>query len=352
MMRKSVRPDCVQRSQLAGCASEESLLRLARNESLEGMKAATLALGLALGLAASTAYADDSIKLAVGARGNWETAAAELGQDAGFFKKRSVALDILYTQGSGETQQAVISGSVGIGVGLGTTSVMSAFAKGAPLVAIGNASTGSSEFWYVSANSPVQSMKDAAGKTVGFSTAGSSSHMEVLAFLKHYAVDARPVATGGTAATFTQVMSGQVDIGWSSPPFGMAAAHEGKIRIIARGNELPYFRDQTIRLIVANAGWLDAHRDVAARFVQAYRDTLEWMYGDPAALEAYAKFSGAPGAIAQQVRDEFYPKDGLMVDRISGLDAVMADGVANRYLAAPLTRDQLGALFQVPAPVK
>ena len=75
------------------------------------------------------------------------------------------------------------------------------------------------------------------------------------------------------------------------------------------------------------------------------------MYGDAAGLEAYAKFSGAPVAIARQVRDEFYPKDGLVVDRISGLDAVMADGVANRYLAAPLTKEQLGALFQVPAPL-
>jgi NitT/TauT family transport system substrate-binding protein len=296
------------------------------------------------------ALADDSIKLAVGARGNWETAAAELGQNAGFFKKRGIALEILYTQGSGETQQAVISGSVGIGVGLGTTSVMAAFAKGAPLTVIGNASTGSSEFWYVPATSPVQSMKDAAGKTVGFSTTGSSSHMEVLAFLKYYGVDARPVATGGTAATLTQVMSGQIDIGWSSPPFGIEAAREGKIRIIARGNELPYFRDQTIRLIVANAGWLAANRDVAARFVQAYRDTLEWMYGDPAGVAAYAGFSGASVATAQQVRDEFYPKDGLMVDRISGLDAVMADGVANKYLAAPLSKDQLRQLFQVPAP--
>jgi NitT/TauT family transport system substrate-binding protein len=91
---------------------------------------------------------------------------------------------------------------------------------------------------------------------------------------------------------------------------------------------------------------------VAARFVQAYRDTLDWMYADPAALAAYAAFSGAPVAIAKQVRDEFYPKDGLIVDRISGLDSVMADGVANRYLAAPLTKEQLGALFQVPAPVK
>jgi NitT/TauT family transport system substrate-binding protein len=307
---------------------------------------------LAFALSASAALADDAIKLAVGARGNWETAAAELGQEAGFFKRRGIALEILYTQGSGETQQAVISGSVGIGVGLGTTSVMAAFAKGAPLRVIGNASTGSSEFWYVAASSPVRRMKDAGGKTIGFSTTGSSSHMEVLAFLKHDGVDARPVATGGTAATFTQVMSGQVDIGWSSPPFGIEAAREGKIRIIARGNELPYFRDQTIRLIVANAGWLEHHREVAARFVQAYRESLEWMYADPAALAAYAKFAGTSLATAQQVRDEFYPKDGLMVDRISGLDDVMADGVANKYLSAPLTKDQLGQLFQVPTPVK
>ena len=312
----------------------------------------TAAVALALSVIASAALADDAIKLAVGARGNWETAAAELGEGAGFFKRHGVALEILYTQGSGETQQAVISGSVGIGVGLGTTSVMAAFAKGAPLRVIGNASTGSSEFWYVAANSPVQSMKDAGHKTIGFSTTGSSSHMEVLAFLKHAGVDAKPVATGGTAATFTQVMSGQVDIGWSSPPFGIEAAREGKIRIVARGNELPYFRDQTIRLIVAHAGWLEGHRDVAARFVQAYRDTLEWMYGDPAGLAAYARFAGTSLATAQQVRDEFYPKDGLMVDRISGLDAVMADGVTNKYLTAPLSKEQLGQLFQVPAPVK
>jgi NitT/TauT family transport system substrate-binding protein len=309
----------------------------------------TAAVALALSVIASAAFADDAIKLAVGARGNWETAAAELGQQAGFFKRHGIALEILYTQGSGETQQVVISGSVAIGVGLGTTSVMAAFAKGAPLRVIGNASTGSSEFWYVAANSPVLRMRDAGGKTIGFSTTGSSSHMEVLAFLKHEGVDAKPVATGGTAATFTQVMSGQVDIGWSSPPFGIEAAREGKIRIIARGNDLPYFRDQTIRLIVAHAGWLESHRDVAARFVQAYRDTLAWMYADPAGVAAYAGFAGTSLATAQQVRDEFYPRDGLTVDRISGLEAVMADGVANKYLAAPLTTDQLGQLFQVPA---
>src|SRR5262249_5533681 len=329
------------------CTSEAGLPRFARNDSLRRMRILTIVFALAL--SSTAALADDSLKLAVGARGNWETAAAELGQNAGFFRKRGIALDILYTQGSGETQQVVISGSVAIGIGLGTTSVMNAFARGAPLVAVGNASTGSSEFWYVPANSPVHTMKDAAGKTIGYSTTGSSSHMEVLAFLKHYGIEAKPVATGGTAATFTQVMSGQVDVGWSSPPFGLEAAREGKIRIIARGNELPYFRDQTIRLVVANAGWLKDNRDVAARFIQAYRDTLAWMYGDPAGAAAYAKFAGVSEATAQRVRDEFYSRDGLMVDRISGLDAVMADGVANKFLAAPLTKEQLGQLFQAPA---
>jgi NitT/TauT family transport system substrate-binding protein len=300
----------------------------------------------------SAARAEDQLKVAIGARGNWETAAAELGQNAGIFRKRGLVLDILYTQGSGETQQAVIAGAVGIGVGLGTASVMNAFAKGAPLRAIGNASTGSSEYWYVPAPSPLRSMQDAGGRTIAYSTVGASSHLEVLGFLKHYGVAARPVATGGTAATFTQVMSGQVDIGWASPPFGLDAVEAGKIRIIARGSDLPYFRDQTIRLIAANADVLTRQADMVARFVQAYRDSLRRMYDTPDGLMAYAELAHVPVATAQQVRDVFYPRENMLVDRISGLESVMADGIEFKYLSAALTRAQLTELFRVPSPIE
>src|SRR5258708_16442724 len=92
----------------------------------------TAAVALALSVIASAAFAEDAIKLAVGARGNWETAAAELGQQAGFFKRHGIALEILYTQGSGETQQAVTSGTVAIGVRLATTSPDSAFSNSPP----------------------------------------------------------------------------------------------------------------------------------------------------------------------------------------------------------------------------
>jgi NitT/TauT family transport system substrate-binding protein len=85
--------------------------------------AATTALSL---LAALPAFAQDKLKVAVGQRGVWENAVSELGQDAGIFKKHGLQLEVLYTQGGGETQQAVISGSVDIGIGVGTHGVMGA----------------------------------------------------------------------------------------------------------------------------------------------------------------------------------------------------------------------------------
>src|SRR5882672_7981631 len=74
-----------------------------------------------------TASAQDTVKLAIGQRGNWDTSIAEIGQRAGIFKKHGLTLEILWTQGGGETQQAVISGSVDIGVAPGIMGVLSAF---------------------------------------------------------------------------------------------------------------------------------------------------------------------------------------------------------------------------------
>src|SRR5215213_11685092 len=84
-------------------------------------------------LAAGPALADDNLKLAVGAPGNWDTCIAEVGQRAGIFKKHRLTLELLYNQGGGETMQAVISGSVDIGVAAGTAAAMGAFSKGAPV---------------------------------------------------------------------------------------------------------------------------------------------------------------------------------------------------------------------------
>jgi ABC-type nitrate/sulfonate/bicarbonate transport system substrate-binding protein len=112
---------------------------------------------------------------------NWDGGASEIGQRAGIFRRHGPNLEILYTNGGGETMQAVISGSVDIGI-----------------------------------------------------SAGTSTHITLPALIQHFNVSAKPVATGASALTLTQARSGQIDVGWASPPFGLDALDDGQIRLVAR----------------------------------------------------------------------------------------------------------------------
>jgi NitT/TauT family transport system substrate-binding protein len=304
---------------------------------------------LALLLGAAVAHAEDSLKIAVGARGVGETFVAELGQNAGIFKKHGIALDILYTQGGGETQQVVISDSAQIGVATGFLGALGAFAKGAPLRVIGSTFTGGSQlFWYVPANSPIKSLKDTEGKTVAYSTNGSSTHTAVLALQKSSGVKFKPTPTGAAPATLTQVMSGQIDVGWAGAPFGVDMVEAGKTRVIAKASDDPVLDKQTIRLIIANASELKQRPDTFVRFMRAYREALDWVYATPEGLRAYAAWSSISEGTARRALQEFLPKSAVDPDRISGLDDIMADAVTFKYIPAPLTAAQLDELIQIP----
>src|SRR3954447_10335477 len=235
----------------------------------------------------------DKLKLAVGQRGNWDTSVSEVGQLAGIFKKHDLELEIVYTRGAGETQQAVISGSVDIGIAAGVMGVLGAYSKGAPVRIISAETTGAGDlYWYVKADSPIKSLKDADGKTIAYSTNGSSTHGIVTAFIKQYDLKAKPTAMGGPPANLTAVMSGQVDVGWAAPPFGLDQLDKGDIRRIATGNDAAAFRGQTVRLNVANASFLAAKKDVVDRYMKAYRETVDYMYKDAAMLKVYADWLG------------------------------------------------------------
>src|SRR6266540_4236523 len=121
------------------------------------------------GLAAQT------LKIASPIRGSWEGAIPELGKQAGIFQKHGLDLEILYTQGGGETMQVVVSGSVDVGLSAGMLGTLGAHAKGAPIRVIAASSTGSREvFWWIPAKSPLRSMREVSGHTVAYSTTGSS----------------------------------------------------------------------------------------------------------------------------------------------------------------------------------
>jgi NitT/TauT family transport system substrate-binding protein len=312
------------------------------------MGAVALLLPFALSAAAK---ADDTLKLAIGQRGNWETAIAEIGQRAGIFKKHGLNLELTYTKGAGETIQTVISGAVDIGIGVGTTGAMAAFAKDAPVRVIGSATVGSNDlYWYVKADNPLKAIKDAGpDTTIAYSTAGSSTDLLVLGFLKTYDLKSKPTKTGSPPATLTAVMSGQVDVGWAAPPFGLKEIDEGKIRIIGRGSEVVSTQHQTVRTVIVNADKLKSAPEVIDRFMTAYNESLDYMYSDPQALKYYKDFSSIDEARAKQTMADFYPKEALDPYRIEGIDGVMEDAIALKFLKTKLTKEQLDELFQVPA---
>jgi NitT/TauT family transport system substrate-binding protein len=286
------------------------------------------------------------VKISVTQRGLWDTAISELGQRAGIMKRHGLTLEILYTSGGAESQQALLAGSVELACGGGIEGAIGAYAKGAPLRIIGSEMIGSPDtYWYVVTNSPIQSMKDAAGKTISYSVNGSSSHAAVLALVSQYNVAAKPVATGNHATTLTMAMTGQIDIGRGAAPFGLELVEEGKIRVIARGSEIAERSNQTVRVCIAHA---NARKDVISRFMQAYRDTIDWMYADPEALQMYEDYAKVPAKYMANWRDQYFPKRTLWPDEIKGLHLVQADAQKNKFISAPLSDAQVAEMIQIP----
>jgi len=313
------------------------------------MRMKTIALAALAMLGATQVNAQDTLKLAIGQRGNWDTSVSEIGQRAGIFKKHGLTLEILYTQGGGETQQAVISGSVEIGVAAGIMGSIAAFSKGAPVRIIGAETTGAQDlYWYVKADSPIKTLKDTDGKMLAYSTNGSSTHGIVVAFMKQYNLKAKPTAMGGPAGNLTAVMSGQLDVGWAAPPFGLDQLDKGDIRIIATGNDASVFKGQTVRVTITNTQTLAARKAVIDRYMKAYRETVDFMYKDPAALKIYSDWLGITEAKAKRTRDDFFPPASVDPDKVVGLDTILKDAVELKYTAQQLTKEQLAELIQIP----
>src|SRR5499433_4389497 len=251
---------------------------------------ASLAL-IATSVAFESARAEDDLKIAVGGRGIGETFVTEVGYKAGLFHRHNLALDIFYTDGGGETQQAVISNSAQVGIASGFLGAIGVFAQGAPVRIIGGSYTGGSQVvWYVPAGSPIKRVQDLDGKMIAYSTSGSSTHAGALALQKHYRVNFKLTPTGNAAATLTAAMSGQVDAGWAGAPFGVAELEAGKTRLIMKSSDAPDFDKQTSRVIIANADELKARPEVFARFMRGYRGSLAFIYSTPDGLTAYAAF--------------------------------------------------------------
>jgi NitT/TauT family transport system substrate-binding protein len=99
-------------------------------------------------------------------------------------------------------------------------------------------------------------------------------------------------------------------------------------------------------MLSTNAGTVEKRKDVLERFMQAYRETIDWMYSDPAALKHYAEYARVSEGFAQRLRDEFFTRSMLLPDKITGLRVIMKEAKIR------LSRRQISELIQIPPPAR
>lgn len=296
--------------------------------------------------------AAEKLKVAIPQKNFWDSSWVEFGEAAGLFKEAGLEVEIFWTEGGAQTIAAIASGSVDIALSNGILGAIGAYVKGGdatPYRIISAEMTGAHElFWYVKADSPYKSLKDVPeGKTVSFSSPGSSSNLILLTLLRQTGSKAKPLPVGGAPASYTQTMTGQVDVGWSVVPLGLNDVKDGKIRIIARSSEATELQNQTIRVNLANVEALKTKRATIVKFMQVYQRAVDWAYTNPKAIDMFAQNMKVSREIAKTAVDDFYPKSAMQIGEIRDLQRSLKDALDFKFISSPKTPADIAGLIDI-----
>ena len=214
----------------------------------------SLAAGLTMFLLAmhvgAVSHAADRLVVSSGHQGGWDALVVNFGLRKGFFAAKGLDIENVDMDTGAPTIQAVVSGSIDLAVGVGMPGFMGAVMKGAPLKMISANFTGAGDFaWYARADSPIKTFKDITeNNTVAYSSTGSSSQIVAFALLKQAGVTGKPTATGNASATLTQVMTGQIDVGYDGNGGMEYTMAEFIDRVLTSTDEnpAPYFRNKIL----------------------------------------------------------------------------------------------------------
>jgi len=308
---------------------------------------AIVALAAAALVAGGAALAKDAVRL-VDSQGqiylDWGMYEA---QTKGFYDAENLDATIIVGRGGSDSLQAVVTGSQDIVFGTGILGVVGAYSKGAPITIIGSTMLGAPDtFWYVKSDSPIKSLKDLDGRSFAFTTPGSLTHILVQTIAKELAINPKFQSTGNISAVRTMMMSGQIDTAWSAFPTNLDIVRNGEIRIIGNGNDAKAMSAMTLRVTVANAGWLAKNRDVAVRAMRALWKGQVAAMTDTAAFDRFAAHWQIPVEDARRVPD-FYSLEAMRFFPVRGLDETLRLAHEYGFIKEPLTDEQKKGLVTV-----
>jgi NitT/TauT family transport system substrate-binding protein len=290
-------------------------------------------------------FAQDKVRLVNSTKVVFETEHPYTGLEEGIFKKHNLDVSVIHGSGGAASLQAVITGSQDVVWGNGVLGVLSAYAKGAPVRILGSNIRGVPDlYWYVKPESPIKSFKDLdGGKVMAYSRPGSTTDLAARFIASALKIEPKFVSVGGPSGSRTQLMSGQVETGWSVYPLNKDLLREGKIRIIGTGKEATGLNGITIRVIAANLNWLNKNRDVAKRLMTAFDESLKMTYNSQKRLQTYAKRWNLNFEDVKSATEDT-PLEVATILPVAGLDKINQIALDNKKIRELLTAEQLKEL--------
>jgi len=213
--------------------------------------------------------------------------------------------------------QAIQSGSILLGE-IACTVALSLASRGIPIICLVNCNNVTRNFPYhrimVAKSSPLSSVAELEGKTVGVLLLGTIDHLLLLAALRRASVDPKRVniVTIPVPNQAQALASGQIDAMMMPPPADTVAEIQYNARMLADATEaLPYL---PLEFVIADEKWVTENPDLARRLVAGWIRTSRWISANQAETRAAAsRVLNLEPTVAARMRLPHWSANGLPV---------------------------------------
>jgi NitT/TauT family transport system substrate-binding protein len=216
----------------------------------------------------------------------------ELTQELGYFKQEGLDVTLIDEASGQSSENQVLAGQVDAGSGsYNHTIELQAAGKQMEAVVLLNVAPGEAEIVSAKEAGQIHSVKDLKGKNLGVTELGSGTQTLTTALLHNAGITPDqvhfvPVGAGDTFIAALQ--QGRIDAGMTTEPTisRLLSTGVGKVLVDLRspestqaalGGSYPFI------CLFMNNSYVNSHKDVVQKLVNAYVKTLKWMHTHTAA---------------------------------------------------------------------
>ncbi len=283
--------------------AQRSLVRLAGTVAIAALAAVALS---------RDAAAQTRLRLGKAQANQFAFLPADIGAEAGIFKRHGIDLDISAFAGDAKMVQGLTAGS--IDVALGGSPSFASIVKGAPMKAVAVFSGAPNIIMLtVLKDSPLKTPSDLKGHTVSVSGAGSLTFWltQQLSRRLGWGDDGIKITPlGASEAQIAALMTHQIDGTTTDSVTVEKFVESGNGRILVKFGD--FFPDFVSSCIYASTDLIDKRPDVLRAFLAGWFETIAYMNDHrPGVIDITMKQIGLSSGVANAIYDDTMPTMSL-----------------------------------------